>query len=203
MRVCPSAFRLASGWIAVAVFGWSVAAQAQEIPLTVTYGPAAGTAEGDPDYREVLFLSVPEGSQERIYLRLFDPDTGADHDLVYGAEGDTAIRYTLFGGEGAYTALSGTAAGREQIVGAMGSKDRMDYNVLGDAVNLAARLCSRAVAGQTLVSGSTHAALAGSAEFVARPLPPLAVKGKREPVPVYDIGPATALAPAPLRAGAG
>jgi adenylate cyclase len=91
----------------------------------------------------------------------------------------------------------------EVIVGAMGSKDQMDYTVLGDAVNLAARLCSHAAAGQTLLSGSTHAALAGSAEFVARPLPPLDVKGKREPVPVYDIGPAAALAPAPLRAGAG
>jgi adenylate cyclase len=91
----------------------------------------------------------------------------------------------------------------EVIFGAMGSKNRMDYTVLGDAVNLAARLCSHAAAGQTLVSGSTHAALDGSADFVARPLPPLAVKGKREPVPVYDVGPAAALAPAPLRAGAG
>jgi adenylate cyclase len=67
----------------------------------------------------------------------------------------------------------------------------MDYTVLGDAVNLAARLCSHAAAGQTLVSGSTYAAIAGSAEFVARPLPPLAVKGKRAPVPVYDVGPAS------------
>ena len=91
----------------------------------------------------------------------------------------------------------------EVIFGAMGSKDRMDYTVLGDAVNLAARLCSHAAAGQTLVSGSTQAALAGSAEFFARALPPLAVKGKREPVPVYDIGPAAAAAGAPRRAGAG
>ena len=123
MRVCPSALRLASGWIAVAVFGWSVAAQARETPLTVTYAPAAGTAEGDPDHREVLF--VPEGIQERIYPRVFDPETGGDHDLVYGAEDDTEVRYTLFGGEGAYTALTGTAAGPEQLAGGESLGERL------------------------------------------------------------------------------
>ena len=29
-------------------------------PVSVTYGPLASTAEGDPDYREIIFLSVPE-----------------------------------------------------------------------------------------------------------------------------------------------
>jgi len=100
MRVCPSALRLASGWIAVAVFGWSVAAQARETPLTVTCGPAAGTAEGDPDHREVLFLSIPEGSQERIYLGVFDPDTGGDHDLIYAEPGDYTVRLGVTDGTG-------------------------------------------------------------------------------------------------------
>ena len=125
MRVCPGAFRLAPGWIAVAVLGWSVAAQAQETPLTVTYGPAAGTEEGDPDYREVLFLSVPEGGQERIYLRVFDPDTGGDHDLVYGAEDDTEVRYTLFGGEGAYTALTAAGARPEPLAAGQSLGERL------------------------------------------------------------------------------
>jgi adenylate cyclase len=79
----------------------------------------------------------------------------------------------------------------EVIVGAMGSKHRMDYTVLGDAVNLAARLCSNAAPGQTLISGTTHAAIQESPEFIVRVLSPIAVKGKSAPVPVYDVGPTT------------
>ncbi len=78
----------------------------------------------------------------------------------------------------------------EVIVGAMGSKDRMDYTVLGDHVNLAARLCSHAAPGQTLVTETAYRAIEGCPEFAAEPLAPIAVKGKREPVPVYQIRPA-------------
>ena len=71
-------------------------------------------------------------------------------------------------------------------------------------MNLAARLCSHAAAGQTLVSGSAYEAIAACPEFTARPLPPLAVKGKRDPVAVYDVGPATpALAGSRARATTG
>ena len=81
-------------------------------------------------------------------------------------------------------------------MGAMGSRERMDYTVLGDAVNLAARLCGEARAGQTLISASSQRALAGSPEFAITALPPLTIKGKSEPVPVYQVG-APADHPAP------
>jgi adenylate cyclase len=77
----------------------------------------------------------------------------------------------------------------EVILGAMGSKDRMDYTVLGDAVNVAARLCSHAARGQTLLSADTYAAIADKVRFEAEPLAPIRVKGKSEPVPVYAIHP--------------
>jgi adenylate cyclase len=87
----------------------------------------------------------------------------------------------------------------EVIMGAMGSKNRMDYTVLGDAVNLAARLCSHAGRGQILLSADTFAAIAERPEFAAEALAPIAVKGKREPVRVYAIHPKSAV-PAPAAA---
>jgi adenylate cyclase len=87
----------------------------------------------------------------------------------------------------------------EVIMGAMGSSNRMDYTVLGDAVNLAARLCSHAGRGQILLSANTYAAIAERPEFEAEPLAPIAVKGKSEPVRVYAIHPGPA-AHAPVAA---
>ncbi len=78
---------------------------AQDVPLSVVYGPAASTKEGDDDHREVLFLSVPAELKDRLYLRIFDPDTGGDHDTAYGGAEDTEVRYALFGGDGALTGI--------------------------------------------------------------------------------------------------
>jgi adenylate cyclase len=85
----------------------------------------------------------------------------------------------------------------EVIMGAMGSSHRMDYTVLGDAVNLAARLCGHAARGQILLSADTYQTIAERTELAAEPLAPIAVKGKSEPVRVYAIHPAPA-AHAPL-----
>jgi adenylate cyclase len=84
----------------------------------------------------------------------------------------------------------------EVIMGAMGSRERMDYTVLGDRVNLAARLCAQAGPGQTLLSDSSYRAIAGSSEFAILALPPIMVRGKSEPVAIYEVG-APAGEPAP------
>src|SRR5262249_47030112 len=44
----------------------------------------------------------------------------------------------------------GIASG-QVVAGCMGSKDRMDYTVLGRRVNLASRLCSQAAPGGVLI----------------------------------------------------
>ena len=64
------------------------------------------------------------------------------------------------------------------VMGAMGSKDRMDYTVLGDNVNLGAMLCSAAKAGEIIISKRVVCFLSKSHSMKLRPLDPLKVKKK-------------------------
>lgn len=72
------------------------------------------------------------------------------------------------------------------IVGNLGSTMRFDYSMLGDAVNLAARLegVNKAFGTETLISGSTREAI-GEA-FQVREIARVAVVGRRQPVTLYE-----------------
>jgi adenylate cyclase len=71
------------------------------------------------------------------------------------------------------------------IVGNMGSEEYVDYTVIGDEVNLACRLEENAKGGQILITQNTYAEIKG--EVKARPLEALSVKGKSQPIPVYEV----------------
>jgi len=73
----------------------------------------------------------------------------------------------------------------EVVSGNMGSAQKMDYTVIGDSVNLAARLESVAEGGSILISEETYFQVQD--HVIAEKLSPLAVKGKKERVSVYRV----------------
>lgn len=80
----------------------------------------------------------------------------------------------------------GIATG-DMIVGNIGSYNRFNYTVLGDTVNLAARLesANKSFGSRAMISGQTYEQVKD--QFLCRPLDWLVVKGKTEPVGVYEL----------------
>ncbi|MDR9419760.1 adenylate/guanylate cyclase domain-containing protein [Gracilimonas sp.] len=73
----------------------------------------------------------------------------------------------------------------EAVMGAMGSKNRMDYTVLGNTVNLGARLCSAAQKHQILISNPVFLNL--ERKIKVNELEEIQVKGIKNPVPIYEV----------------
>jgi class 3 adenylate cyclase len=78
----------------------------------------------------------------------------------------------------------GIASGR-MVAGCIGSETRSDYVVVGERVNLAARLCSAAAAGEILIDEETR--LRAGASLSSDSLEPLVLKGFSQPVAVSRV----------------
>jgi adenylate cyclase len=69
------------------------------------------------------------------------------------------------------------------IAGAIGSRRTLQYTVIGDAVNVASRLCNVAKAGEIIISHSTFEHC--SEYVIAEARPPVQVKGKSAALPIF------------------
>jgi class 3 adenylate cyclase len=121
--------------------------------------------------------------------------TGDDaFHAVRAAAQMVAARAALNAGGGPALAIGVGVASGVVVAGCMGSADRLDYTVLGDQVNLAARLCARARGMEVLLDERTHERLGG--RIPLEPVPPLELKGFGAPVAAYRLAGGGVLRPA-------
>jgi adenylate cyclase len=74
------------------------------------------------------------------------------------------------------------------VAGNVGSSAYMSYTIIGDTVNIAARLCQRARAGEMLFSSALKQSLdARGVDVGATPLPPLQLRGRSHPIDIYCV----------------
>jgi len=69
------------------------------------------------------------------------------------------------------------------VSGNIGSEQQMNYTVIGDTINLGARLCSHAKSGEILISNSVKDNISKEHNF--KKIPPIHVKGKAKPIEVW------------------
>jgi class 3 adenylate cyclase/tetratricopeptide (TPR) repeat protein len=164
--------------------------------VSVVFGRFEGIDfDDDPEAPAKLqrYVSVVITLLERYggHLRQIDMgDKGSKFIAVFGApiahedDEERAVRFAIdFNGSVEPAAAIGVNTGRA-FCGFVGASTRREYAVMGDAVNVAARLMQAAAPGQVLAGLSTRTAAGDGLAW--RALEPLSVKGKTEPLAPFE-----------------
>lgn len=85
--------------ITVRLSGQPVPSKDENIPFLVTFGKDAQTSWGDDHFYQIWFFSIPKNFNQKVYIRVFDPDCGGEYDEIQG-EFNTKTMFSVFGGKG-------------------------------------------------------------------------------------------------------
>lgn len=98
---------LVLAWLAGLAFSGPALAQAvpnpgENIAYLVTFGAQADKSWGDDDFTQTFFFLIPKENRQPVYIRVFDPDCGGQHDEAKFAW-NTTTEFSLYGGPGTHS----------------------------------------------------------------------------------------------------
>ena len=73
----------------------------------------------------------------------------------------------------------------DAVLGLIGTEKRLEYTAIGDSVNTTKRLQENAGKNQIVISAQAYERV--KEQIFVRSMEPMTVKGKREPIAVYEI----------------
>ncbi len=139
------------------------------------------TVQEAVDERSVTFLATDIADNGgKIILTAGVPTTtgGDEEEMLLALRQVTSSRPAL--------PISVGVSGGRVFAGEIGTPYRRAYTVMGDTVNLAARLMARAPAGE--IYATTEVVAGSRTTFVVGQLEPFLVKGKKLPIDAVSVG---------------